>query len=1125
MLKRPLYILFVILLCCIGISAVLLTLFAARVLPASLPVLIAVIGMLLGTLSLNIFFKRHFDAARQSLHMERQIFQDGPVIVCKWVAGKDGPVSYMSANIDSFGYSADDFTRGKIFFPDLIHPEDRSRILNKVGRLRTNPAENYFEDDFRLAKSDGTYIWVLTSIMLVKDGEGNPLFFDSFIIDINERKELEETVRGHNEELERINAELSRVAEENQHRDWLKTGLSELAVRSQGHDHIETLAEDLVSFLVNYTGASVGLLYLSDGKQDLKPVGVYGVSSEAKTKSVFTVGEGIVGLTAKERKAKAVSELSDHNLTFRFGLGEVVPDVVYCLPLIFEDEFIGVLEIGSLKEISDLHRRFLEQACASMATTIHFAQIRKQQRELLLETQRQARRLQNQQTELKKSNDALKQSQTELEEQKEELKQLNEELQSQQEELRVANEELEEKARMLTEQRDSIQRQKDALERTRGELEQTSKYKSDFLANMSHELRTPLNSMLILSQVLGANEEGTLTSKQVKAAETIQKAGNELLTLINDVLDIAKVEAGKMDINLARTDIEVLFGRMEDKFEPQAAEKGLRLTVELSEELKKAVLISDEHRIEQIVNNLISNAIKFTGEGEIIVRGGISDGKNSKETRAVFSVTDTGPGIPKDQREIIFEAFHQVDRSTDRQYGGTGLGLSISRELAVRLGGELLLVESGPGGSRFELRLPLEPASEKGPSAHFTAVPETASEGIDIERAEKKLLIIEDDPIFAESLAEMAAENGFITLNASDARRGLELAAAEKPSAVILDIRLPDQDGFVVLETLKESPETRHIPVHVVSADDAVMEAMRMGAIGYLRKPVTLEGLRKAFGRIEKFISKSKRRLLVVEDDDTLRSGILELLDGKDVETEGASSGGETLEKLGTGRFDCMVLDIGLPDMDGFELLEEIRNNSKISQVPIIIYTGKDLSDEEESILQRYAESVIIKSAKSPERLLDETALFLHRIESNMPGEKQQMIRLVHDGDSFWKGKKILVADDDMRNIFALTIFLEEKGMETFEAKNGRECIEVLNDNKDIDLVLMDIMMPEMNGYEAIEEIRKRKEYKSLPIIAITAKAMKGDRQKCIDAGANDYLTKPIDGAKLLSMMRVWLHG
>lgn len=1107
-----------------------------------LPLTIAAVLFIAGTVTLYILLRLRHVHTDETLERDRQLFQNGPVVVCRWDADNQRSVSFMSQNISRFGYDYSDFTSGALFFPDLIHPEDRDRIISATEGIGA-PGRDYFEDDFRLRMRNGDYVWVMTRVHLVKNSEGTPLFYDAFFLDIDDRKKLEENEHRHNEELEQINRELSLLAEENQRQDWLKTGLSELNKHLQGHEHLQDLFDVIVADIVTYAEGSLGVLYVPDDNRLLLPAACFGCSKEELSDTSFEPGEGLPGQTGRERKPHVLEDIGEHHLRYRTGFGDIFPHTVYCVPLVFEGELLGVLEIGSLEPITELKRLFIRRGAEAASAAVHFGEIRKHQKELLLQTQRQARRLQSQQVELQKTNNALQQSETELEEQKEELKQLNEELQMQQEELRVTNEELEEKARMLTDQRDSIKQQKDDLERVSRELERTSRYKSDFLANMSHELRTPLNSMLILSQVLGANEEGNLSDKQVQAAQTIQKAGNELLTLINDILDIAKVESGKLSIHPEPLDAGELVSRLEAKIEPHAESKGLRFTVSLSDELAAADIVTDTQRVEQILNNLLSNAVKFTEEGEITLTGDLWAPGGEKGSYAVFTVTDTGRGIPEDERARVFEAFHQVEGPANRHDEGTGLGLSISRELAELLGGELYIDSSSDDGTVFVLRIPFrlpagfESSSGRRPGGNIdgteaesprTSDTQGASSGqTDSEpparRAGKTLLVIEDDPVFSKHLIEMAEARGFSCFHASDAAEGIELASS-KPDAIILDIRLPDEDGFVVMEMLKENPDTRHIPVHFISAGDTVMDAMRMGAIGYLQKPVSPEGLKKAFNRIEKFITKSKRCLLVVEDDDRLRGSILELLDGRDVTTEGASTGREALEKLKHGKCDCMVLDIGLPDMDGFELLEEIRRDSTISQVPIIIYTGKDLSAEEEEILHRYAESIIIKSAKSPERLLDETALFLHRIESNLPGDKQQMIRSVHDRDSFWNGKKVLVADDDMRNVFALTIFLEEKGIKTFEAKNGRECIEILEEEEGIDLVLMDIMMPEMDGYEAIEEIRKRERFRNLPVIALTAKAMKGDRQKCIDAGANDYLTKPVDGAKLLSMMRVWLH-
>jgi len=694
------------------------------------------------------------------------------------------------------------------------------------------------------------------------------------------------------------------------------------------------------------------------------------------------------------------------------------------------------------------------------------------------------------------------------------------------------------------------------------------------LANMSHELRTPLNSLLILSQQLADNPDGNLTPKQVEFAETIRSAGDDLLTLINDILDLSKIESGTTAIDIGQVRFAEIRDEVERTFRQVALQRALEFDVEVDPALPTA-LWTDATRLQQVLKNLLSNAFKFTDTGGVHLRIGLADGgwSESQETlnraRSVvaFSVRDTGIGIPPEKQSTIFEAFQQADMDTSRRFGGTGLGLSISREIAMLLGGEIGLVSNSNQGSTFTLYIPisLEPVAVVNRPESISSDPQrdlrgrtapvlnrtpvlpaaraqrsgaVASDGdgppddkaphFDDDRAninagDRVLLIIEDDAAFARILLAAARERGFLGLVALDGRVGLTLAREYQPDAITLDIQLPELGGWKVLDLLKHDPFTRHIPVHVITANEHQQRALQEGAIAHLQKPVTKETLGAAFDRLIGFVDRDLRSLLVVEDHDIQRNAIISLIADDDVRVVGVQTGAEALQALSDERFDCVVLDLGLPDMTGFELIQRIKNDVDVA-VPIVVYTGKELTRAEESELRSLAETIIVKDVKSPERLLDETALFLHRVEARLPESKRKILRDAQRLDPALQGRSVLIIDDDMRNIFALTSALERYGMHISYAENGRDGIEALQSGEPADIVLMDIMMPEMDGFETTQNIRTHDRFANLPIIALTAKAMKGDREKCIEAGASDYITKPVDIDQLISLMRVWLY-
>ncbi|HEX9083243.1 MAG TPA: response regulator, partial [Gemmatimonadaceae bacterium] len=782
-----------------------------------------------------------------------------------------------------------------------------------------------------------------------------------------------------------------------------------------------------------------------------------------------------------------------------------------------------------------------------------------------------------------------KKSNQELEAQARTLRQSEELLKEQQEELQQVNEELEEKASLLAEQNRKVETKNEEVEAARLALEEkaeqlalSSKYKSEFLANMSHELRTPLNSLLILARLLSENKEGNLTPKQVEFAQTILTSGSDLLNLINDVLDLSKVEAGKMDVNPTEIRLEDIKEFVERSFNQLADQKGLGFHVDVTSDLPQA-LFTDGGRLQQVLKNLLSNAFKFTEQGDVTLtvrraekgRRFLNPTLEAASDVLAFAVSDTGVGIAKEKQRLIFEAFQQADGTTSRKYGGTGLGLSISREIARLLGGEIRVESAENQGSTFTLFLPLryipreegpdrdpirvrnypsvprntvaaprrttpvraQPASrdqrrKSGDALQYRperrAVPQTVinDDRERIEEGDRTVLVIENDQNFARVLLDMAREKGFKAVVELDGEAGLTAAREIRPDAITLDIDMPGMDGLEVLDRLKRDPDTRHVPVHIISGVEEKREGLKAGAIAFLAKPVSKEGLDTAFARISSFIDTVPKNLLVVEDNETQRQSIVELIAHDDVDITAVGSAEEALGKLHERHFDCMVLDLGLRsgDMGGFDLLEKVKSDPDNHDLPIIIYTGKELSQEDETKIKKYAETIIVKDVKSPERLLDETALFLHRIEAKLPEQKRKMLEHLHDADSVVAGKNVLVVDDDVRNIFSLTSMLEDHGMVVRFAENGRQAIEELKKDANVDAVLMDVMMPEMDGYETTRAIRAMDQFKSLPIIALTAKAMKGDREKCITAGASDYITKPVDTEQLLSLLRVWLY-
>jgi HAMP domain-containing protein/CheY-like chemotaxis protein/signal transduction histidine kinase len=999
--------------------------------------------------------------------------------------------------------------------------------------------------------------------------------------------------------LNQMIVNLKSTTEKNSEQDWLKTNLAKFSRMMQGQKDLEAVSKLIMSELTPLVSAHHGAFYIMDDDNNtpvLRLIASYAYKERKHIGNRFYLGEGLVGQAALEKKPILLTNVPSDYIQISSGLGEAPPRNVIVLPVLFEGDVKAVIELASFLPFSQIHQLFLDQFAESVGVVINMiaanmrtAELLEQSQSLTLELQSQSEELRNQQEELKKSN-------AELEAQATTLRTSEELLKDQQEELQQVNEELEEKASLLAEQNRKVESKNEEVESARLALEEkadqlalSSKYKSEFLANMSHELRTPLNSLLILARLLSENKDGNLSPKQVEFAQTILTSGSDLLNLINDVLDLSKVEAGKMDVNATEVRLADIKDFVERSFNQLADQKSLGFHVDVNADVPQSVY-TDGGRLQQVLKNLLSNAFKFTENGDVTltVRRAEKGRRFQNPTLEAaadvlaFSVSDTGIGIPKDKQRLIFEAFQQADGTTSRKFGGTGLGLSISREISRLLGGEIRVESAENQGSTFTLFLPLryiprqdgpdrepvrvssynypslpsvsrnkgtaprrttpakpEPASrdqrrkQTGDALQYRperrAVPQTAiaDDRERIESGDRTVLVIENDQNFARVLLDMARDKGYKAVVELDGEAGLQAAREIRPDAITLDIDMPGMDGLEVLDRLKRDPETRHVPVHIISGVEEKREGLKAGAIAFLAKPVSKEGLDAAFARIATFIDTVPKNLLVVEDNEAQRQSIVELIAHDDVDIIAVGSAEEALTRLHEKHFDCMVLDLGLQsggEMSGFDLLEKVKSDPDNHDLPIIIYTGKDLSPDDETKIKKYAETIIVKDVKSPERLLDETALFLHRVEAKLPEQKRKMLEHLHDADSVVSGKNILVVDDDVRNIFSLTSMLEDHGMIVRFAENGRQAIDQLKKDANVDAVLMDVMMPEMDGYETTRAIRAMDQFKSLPIIALTAKAMKGDREKCIAAGASDYITKPVDTEQLLSLLRVWLY-
>jgi len=919
---------------------------------------------------------------------------------------------------------------------------------------------------------------------------------------------------------------LRATTERNTEQDWLKTNLAKFSRMMQGQRDLVAVGQMLLSELCPLIDAQHGIVYVMEGTNGasiLNQLATYADPDQANDARRYRLGEGLVGQCAADRTRILLQDIPDDTIHVRGGLVSARPRNVIALPVLYEGQVKAVVELSSLYNVTASHLAFLEQLTGSIGVVLNTIEATMRTEGLLKQSQQLAGELQAQQTELQQTNAELANKAKLLAEQNVEVERKNQEIE-------LARRALEEKA---------------------AELALTSRYKSEFLANMSHELRTPLNSILILGQQLSENADGNLSSRQVEFATTIHGAGTDLLNLISDILDLSKIESGTVTVECEDLLFTHLRETIERNFRHEAEARQLAFTADFDRHLERAIT-TDSKRLLQVLKNLLSNAFKFTEHGGVRLQVSVASGGWSSEHPTLsqapsvveFSVSDTGIGIPPEKQRIIFEAFQQADAGTARKYGGTGLGLAISRELAHLLGGEIRLSSVAGSGSTFTLYVPLSymgpayhRAVTRGPAtAAVTALAfqpvmlpvvrqeEIADDRENLQPGDAVLLVVEDDPHYCRILLDVARRRGFKILLARTGVDALALARKHRPTAVSLDVFLPDMLGWTVLNQLKRNPETRHIPVQILTIEDERQYGLERGAFSFITKTVTTDELEAAFDRLKSFTASRVRRLLVVEDDPAEQLSVTELLGHNDVEITTAGTGAAALEALRAGSFDCVVLDLRLPDMSGFELLAQVQEDSELRRTPIIVFTGRELTDHEEAELRKVAKSIVLKGVRSPERLLDETALFLHRVIADLPEAKQHMIAALHESDEPLSGRKVLVVDDDIRNIFALNTLLERHSMQVITATNGQEAIELVESTEDLSLVLMDVMMPEMDGYETMRRIRSNHQFRLLPIIALTAKAMKGDREKCLEAGASDYVAKPVNTDQLLSLVRMWLH-
>ncbi|MDJ1467813.1 response regulator [Xanthocytophaga flava] len=923
---------------------------------------------------------------------------------------------------------------------------------------------------------------------------------------------------------------------------WLQSGAVFMSDATRGQTNIEELVTNVCNVIASYLEVPLAVFYVVTDSRSLFMKGGYGVSDAPEE---IGYGEGLLGQAVKNKHIITLDDLPSDYIRINSSLGNTLPSYLTIVPITLRDNVLGVIEIGSLHKLSDLQLQFLKDSREIIAISLDGVKNLIRLQELFEETQSQSEELQAQHNELENIN-------AELEMQAQKLQASEEEMKVQQEELLQANQELEERSRLLEERNQVIVERNLEIQQKAEELALSTKYKSEFLANMSHELRTPLNSILLLSRLLAENNDANLSGEQIEYARVIQSSGNGLLALIDEILDLSKIESGKMDLDYAMIAVEDVATSIRSLFTPIAREKGLDFKVQIDPGVVPQIE-TDKMRLEQILKNLLSNALKFTSKGSVEL---LVSPSPEKPTNILFIVKDTGIGISKEKQQIIFEAFQQADGSTRRKYGGTGLGLSISRELTRLLGGDIKVTSEPGQGSIFTFYLPVKqaykeqavslpkasvtPKAEALPSeetkevkqlvAENTFTSEFIPENIPDDRlsvlpTDKVILIVEDDISFAKALLQYTQKQGYKAIVAVRGDEGIILAQQYKPTGILLDIQLPVKSGWEVMEVLKASPKTRHIPVHIMSSHYAKKESLLKGAVDFINKPVAFEQMHEVFKKIEHVLTKESKKVLIVEENTKHAKALAYFLETFNVHSEISESIPAGLKALNRDEVECVILDMGIPDQKSYEALESIKRNPGLESLPIIIFTGKSLSKAEESRLKQYADSIVVKTAHSYQRILDEVSLFLHLMEESRSNEKPSSKYPRLGGMSeVLANKKVLIADDDVRNIFSLTKALEAHQMIVLPAMDGKEAVRMLEENPDINLVLMDIMMPEMDGYEAMQRIRQQIRFRNLPIIAVTAKAMTGDRERCIQAGASDYISKPVDIDQLISLLRVWLY-
>lgn len=917
---------------------------------------------------------------------------------------------------------------------------------------------------------------------------------------------------------------------------WVKKNLNNLGNLLQGQREFKVAGKVILDNLAPLVEAKQAALYRVDHENnEPRLVFVSGFACEQGNGIPDTIrfGEGSVGQCARDLKTVRMQGVNKESFKIKTALTESSPADVFILPLQFENEIRGVLEIASEKSFSESQANLLQEFSDLLGIVLNSIEAAHVTERLL---------------------DESRQLNEELRLQQEELEAQAEELETQQDELRHYNEEIQQKAEALEEQNALVFEKNIELEGMRQSLEDkaqqlaiSSKYKSEFLANMSHDLRTPLNSLLIFSELLGDNEEGNLNESQIDFAKNINMAGKTLLTLIDDILDLSKIEAGRVTPDIKNVEVADVVLDIERSFRKVAEGKKIDFNLKLDAGAAR-IMRTDERRLLQLLNNLLSNAFKFTEKGRVSLEITPSkldeDGLESDEKFITFAVSDTGIGIAPEQQAMVFEAFHQADSSSTRKFGGTGLGLSICRELSSLLGGWVEVKSEVGKGSTFSLHLPvvykgkvltqkrravqsqeMQPLSEKlqeeKDNEAFTHA-EVPDDRLNIGEGDRVILIIEDDKAFAKMLLDLARKSKYKAVVALRGRDGLVLARRLQPDAITLDLRLPDIEGWVVLDQLKNSGETRHIPVHIISASSEHNRGMSLGAIGYLEKPVTRHNLNEAIEKINSYFEKKTGSVLIAESDESLRNDLVQLLGNGDFNIEAVNTGQAAIKAWADKTFDCSIINMNLSDVNGLELSKSFIESNHTH--PLLVFSNHGLSENEKAELEALGRINVVKDIDSPERLLSEVGLFLHRVESKLPPDKQQIMSKIRQEDSTLIGRKLLVVDDDPRNVKALSSLLGKYQMDLVTAENGRDALEKLDQNKDVDAVLMDIMMPEMDGYEAMRAIRAQREFESLPIIAVTAKAMQGDRVKCLESGASDYITKPVDRNQLVSLLRVWLY-